>query len=160
MTRRWRSPCFGGVAATVAPGFWLDRIKRKRQTKIRRALPDALDVLVVCLQGGLSVMAALSRVASELAVAHPMLAVEIKIAERQMQMGQSKFEMQTMNQSLCDLFLRKIIGYDDAIARSSAPDELNEMIAAKQLHMDKGGSSTGTHGARPQQPPKTQYRNR
>lgn len=81
-----------GVAATVAPGFWLDRIKRSRQTNLRRAMPDALDVLVVCLQGGLSVMASLSRVAGELAVAHPMLAVEIKIAERQMQMGQTAGE--------------------------------------------------------------------
>jgi len=78
----------------------------------------------------------------------------------QMQMGQSKFEMQTMNQALCDLFLRKIIGYEDAIARSSAPDELNEMIAAKQLPTETGTKSTGTQGARYQQPPKTQYRNR
>lgn len=78
----------------------------------------------------------------------------------QMQMGQSKFEMQTMNQSLCDLFLRKIIGYEDAISRSSAPDELNEMIAAKQLPTEKGTKSTGTQGARYQQSPKTQYGNR
>jgi len=78
----------------------------------------------------------------------------------QMQMGQTKFEMQTMNQSLCDLFLRRIISYEDAISRSSAPDELNELIAAKQLPAEKGASSTGTHGARPLQSPKTQYRNR
>lgn len=78
----------------------------------------------------------------------------------QMQMGQTKFEMQTMNQSLCNLFLRKMIGYEDAIARSSAPDELNEMIAGKQPPVEMGASSTGTRGARPQQAPKTQYRNR
>lgn len=81
-----------GILATLAPGFWLDHLKHKRQTQIRRSLPDALDVLVVCLQGGLSVMAAMSRVARELSVAHPLLAVEIKIAERQMQMGQSAAE--------------------------------------------------------------------
>ncbi len=78
----------------------------------------------------------------------------------QMQMGQSKFEMQTMNQSLCDLFLRKMIGYEDAVSRSSSPDELNEMIAGKQAPMEMGASSTGTQGARSQQQPKTQYRNR
>jgi len=81
-----------GVAATLAPGLWLDRVKSSRQMNLRRAMPDALDVLVVCLQGGLSVMASLSRVANELAVAHPMLAIEIKIAERQMQMGQTAGE--------------------------------------------------------------------
>jgi len=78
----------------------------------------------------------------------------------QMQMGQSKFEMQTMNQSLCELFLRKMIGYEDAVARSSAPDELNEMIAGKQAPIETGASSTGAQGARYQQQPKTQYRNR
>jgi tight adherence protein C len=83
---------FCGVAATLAPSFWLDHLKIVRQTKIRRALPDALDVLVVCLQGGLSVMAAMSRVANELVAAHPMLAMEFKIAERQMQMGQTAGE--------------------------------------------------------------------
>ena len=83
---------FCGVAATVAPSFWLDHLKASRQTKLRRALPDALDVLVVCLQGGLSVMSAMSRVANELVTAHPMLAMEFKIAERQMQMGQSAGE--------------------------------------------------------------------
>jgi tight adherence protein C len=81
-----------GVAATIAPGFWLDRLRRGRQLQIRRSLPDALDVLVVCLQGGLSVMSSISRVARELATAHPLLAVEMKIAERQMQMGQSAGE--------------------------------------------------------------------
>lgn len=83
---------FCGVTATIAPSFWLDHLKSCRQTRIRRALPDALDVLVVCLQGGLSVMASMSRVANELVTAHPMLAMEFKIAERQMQMGQSAGE--------------------------------------------------------------------
>jgi tight adherence protein C len=81
-----------GVAATIAPGFWLDHCKKTRQTKIRRALPDALDVMVVCLQGGLSLMATISRVANELATAHPMLALEFKFAECQMQMGQTAGE--------------------------------------------------------------------
>ncbi|MGW8257726.1 MAG: type II secretion system F family protein, partial [Thermoguttaceae bacterium] len=78
-----------GIAGTLAPSFWLDRVKKSRQTKIRRALPDALDVIVVCLEGGLSLTGALSRVAHELAVPYPLLAVELKIVERQMQLGQS-----------------------------------------------------------------------
>ena len=76
----------------------------------------------------------------------------------QMQMGQSKFEMQTMNQSLCDLFLRKMISYEDAIQRSSAPDELNEMISGKHNTMETGATSKGTQGARVQA--KTHYGNR
>lgn len=82
----------GGIGATIGPGLWLDRAKTKRQSKIRRAMPDALDILVVCLEGGLSVMSALSRVARELAMVHPLLAVELKIVERQMQLGQTAGE--------------------------------------------------------------------
>ncbi len=81
-----------GVLGTVAPSLYLDHRKRARQTKIRRSLPDALDVIVVCVEGGLSVPAALSRVASELATAHPMLAVELQIVEREIQMGRSPGE--------------------------------------------------------------------
>lgn len=78
-----------GLAGTVAPSFWLDHVKRTRQTQIRRSLPDALDVLVVCLEGGLSLNGAFARVANELATAHPMLAVELQIVQRQTQMGRS-----------------------------------------------------------------------
>ncbi|MBX3157898.1 MAG: type IV pilus twitching motility protein PilT [Deltaproteobacteria bacterium] len=46
----------------------------------------------------------------------------------QMQIGQSKYGMQTMNQALCDLYLRKQVTLDECIARSSEPDELKTMI--------------------------------
>jgi twitching motility protein PilT len=41
-----------------------------------------------------------------------------------MQTGQSKFGMQTMNQSLLDLYSRRLISYEDAVGRSPVPDEL------------------------------------
>ena len=78
-----------GLAGVLAPTFWLDYLKSTRQTKVRRALPDALDVISVCLEGGLSLPAAITRVAHELATAHPMLALELAIVERQIQMGQT-----------------------------------------------------------------------
>jgi tight adherence protein C len=78
-----------GIVGTLAPSFTLDYIRGCRQTKIRRALPDALDVMGVCLEGGLSFIVSLSRVARELASAHPLLAVELKIVERQITMGRT-----------------------------------------------------------------------
>jgi twitching motility protein PilT len=54
----------------------------------------------------------------------------------QMQIGQSKFGMQTMNQSLVDLYLRKVITLDEAIGHSSEIDELKTMIV-------NGGGSLG-----------------
>jgi twitching motility protein PilT len=50
----------------------------------------------------------------------------------QMQIGQAKFGMQTFNQSLCNLFLRRHITLEDCLARSSDPDELKTMIANAQ----------------------------
>jgi twitching motility protein PilT len=45
-----------------------------------------------------------------------------------MQTGQNKFGMQTMNQSLLDLYSKRTITYEDALARSSVPDELISML--------------------------------
>jgi len=48
----------------------------------------------------------------------------------QMQVGQTKHGMQTMNKSLLDLFLHKHISLDDALGRSSDPEELRQMISS------------------------------
>ena len=45
-----------------------------------------------------------------------------------MQTGQSRFGMQTMNQSLFDLYTRRLLSYEDAIGRSSVPEELITML--------------------------------
>jgi twitching motility protein PilT len=54
----------------------------------------------------------------------------------QMQIGQSKYGMRTMNQSLCELYLNKVITLEDAIGHSSEVDELKTMIA-------NGGAPSG-----------------
>ena len=76
-----------GIGGLIGPSFWLDRMKRKRQSNFRRALPDALDVLVICLEGGLSLSAGLRRVSTELRTAHPELASELAIVQREVQLG-------------------------------------------------------------------------
>jgi tight adherence protein C len=76
----------------IGPGFWLDGRKNKRQTNLRRALPDALDLLVICLEGGLSLPASLRRVGAELRTAHPLLALELNIVQREIQLGSSPGE--------------------------------------------------------------------
>jgi len=86
---------FGGATAilgTIFPSFWLDQQKKNRQSQIRRALPDAVDVMVVCVEAGLTVPAALARVSNELATAHPMLAAELVIVKREIQLGASTGE--------------------------------------------------------------------
>jgi len=50
----------------------------------------------------------------------------------QMQIGQEKYGMQTMNQSLANLFLRKMITMEDALSRSSDHDELRRLVGDGQ----------------------------
>jgi tight adherence protein C len=92
----WRAALIaGGVLGglgSILPSFWLDFKKAQRQTELRRALPDALDVIVICLEGGLSLPGALARVVSELHAAHPLLAAEMNIAQREIQLGLSAGE--------------------------------------------------------------------
>src|SRR4030066_415768 len=56
-----------------------------------------------------------------------------------MQTGQAKFGMQTMNQSLFELYSRKLISYEEAIGRSSVPEELIAMI-------NRGGVLSSSQG--------------
>jgi tight adherence protein C len=81
-----------GIAGMLAPSFYLDNRKRARQQSVRRALPDALDILTVCLEGGMSLSAAFSRVAQELVQAHPQLALELSIVDRETRMGRTTGE--------------------------------------------------------------------
>ncbi|MFO0841669.1 MAG: type II secretion system F family protein [Gemmataceae bacterium] len=81
-----------GLFGMVVPSVWLDRMKEARQVSLRRALPDAMDVLVICLEGGISFAGALKRVAGELRTAHPGLAAEFGIVQREVQLGRSTGE--------------------------------------------------------------------
>lgn len=78
-----------GIFGMIGPSFWLDAKKASRQTSFRRALPDALDVLVICLEGGSSLASAIRRVAHELRTAHPLLAAELNIVQREVQLGRT-----------------------------------------------------------------------
>jgi tight adherence protein C len=81
-----------GLVGNLVPSLWLNHLKRGRQRRIRRALPDALDVMVICLEGGLSLPAALAKVTSELRMAHQLLADELAIVSREIQLGRSTGE--------------------------------------------------------------------
>jgi tight adherence protein C len=76
-----------GAIAFLAPSFWLDHAIRKRQKLLRNALPDALDLMVVCSEAGLGLNAAISRVADEISVQHPELADELQLVMMQTRAG-------------------------------------------------------------------------
>ncbi len=92
-----------GIGGLIGPSFWLDYMKRSRQSNYRRALPDALDILVICLEGGLSLPASLKRISTELRMAHPALAAELGIVQREIQLGRTSGEALRKMGERCDL---------------------------------------------------------
>jgi tight adherence protein C len=75
---------YGAVAGTLilsykAPDIWLKNKVNKRTAAIRKGLPDALDLLVICAEAGLTVDAAFNRVARELGKAYPQLGDEFAL---------------------------------------------------------------------------------
>lgn len=63
----------------VGPSFILDKLIANRQKTLRRAFPDALDLLVVCSEAGLSLDSAIQKVAAEIGISQPVLADELDI---------------------------------------------------------------------------------
>jgi tight adherence protein C len=81
------SAIFGAAFGNLVPGLYVDRALKKRQTLLRRAFPDALDLLVVCVEAGLGLKSAIARVADELGVSHPELAAEFSLLTAELRAG-------------------------------------------------------------------------
>lgn len=71
----------------LLPDFWLGRAIKKRQKKIRSALPDALDFLVICIEAGLSLDQATQRTAQELSLSYPAISDELDIVVLEQRAG-------------------------------------------------------------------------
>jgi len=76
----------------LAPDFWLGRQIKKRQARIRRGLPDALDMLVICVEAGLSLDQATARTATELERAQPDLSDELGMVALEQRAGRPRAE--------------------------------------------------------------------
>lgn len=82
----------GGLVGYLAPSFWLKTQINANQRALNLALPDALDLMVVCVEAGLTVDAAMQRVGQELVLAHPRLSREFGIAHMETRVGLSRPE--------------------------------------------------------------------
>ena len=120
-------PTYIATACAAALGFYLPDIvvgnrKKRRGESIFLGLPDALDLMVVCVEAGLGLDAAMRRVTSELAHSCPVICEEFAIANFQIQMGRPRRDV------LRDLGIRT--GVDDVRA-----------LAAVIIQAEKFGSS-------------------
>jgi tight adherence protein C len=89
-----------GIALVVAaaavgwlvPAIYVDKRKQARMTRLLVAFPDALDLMVVCVESGLALPQAIERVADEMAVSQPELAVELALVNSEIRAGISSAE--------------------------------------------------------------------
>ena len=82
----------GVFLGMIFPVAMLDRLVRLRQERVKKSVPDALDLLVVCVEAGTSLDAAILRVAKELRLAHPDLAHELAVVNRLTNAGMPRDE--------------------------------------------------------------------
>jgi tight adherence protein C len=75
------------------PLYWVLRRTQVREEALRDAFPDTLDMLLVCVEAGQALDAALARVALEVAQAHPALAEELAIVGHELRAGKGRSEV-------------------------------------------------------------------
>jgi tight adherence protein C len=86
------SMCAAAAIGMVAPSFWLDRAGGARQLDILLGLPDALDLMVVCVESGLGINASLARISREFQRANPTLSQEFELVNLEARAGKSTTE--------------------------------------------------------------------
>jgi tight adherence protein C len=74
------------------PGLWLARVTAARQKQIQNGLPDALDLLIVCVEAGAGLDAAIVKASEELALAYPALADELRLITTETRAGKPRLE--------------------------------------------------------------------
>jgi tight adherence protein C len=110
------------AAGFMAPGYYLKLAVRRRQRRIRRGLPDALDLLVICVESGLGLDQAILQAAKELEISHPAISEEFALVNLELKAGKRRAEA-----------LRNL-------ADRTSVDELKKLVAVL-IQADRFGTS-------------------
>lgn len=110
------------VAGFFLPRYFLGRMIKKRQRLIRWGLADALDLMVVSVEAGLGLNAAMLKVSSELKDVHPPVSIEFELANLEIRVGRERDEA-----------LRNL-------AERTGVDDLHSLVAML-IQTDKFGTS-------------------
>ncbi|MDW4548350.1 type II secretion system F family protein [Defluviimonas sp. D31] len=79
-----------GAIGYYLPRYWVERRIQTRQQEIQNGFPDALDMLLVCVEAGQSLDQGIIRVSKELAAGYPALAEEFEIVSQEVKAGKDK----------------------------------------------------------------------
>lgn len=76
----------------MVPSFVLGKIVTKRQERLRLSLPDALDLLVICVEAGMGLDQAIQKVSQELAIAHKEICDELSLVVLEARAGKRRID--------------------------------------------------------------------
>ncbi len=79
-----------GAIGYYLPSYWVERRRQQRQEDVTNGFPDALDLMLVCVEAGQSLDQAILRVATEIKVSYPTLAEEFEIVANEMRAGKDR----------------------------------------------------------------------
>lgn len=85
-------PAGGVIGGFALPYYIVQRRVRQRREKIQKSLPNVLDLIIVCVEAGLSLNAAIQRIAKEMRYTYPELAGELSILNQEFFLGVSRAE--------------------------------------------------------------------
>ena len=72
------------------PNLWLKHKISKRKDKIRKSLPDALDLMIICVEAGMGINAVINRVSQDISLSAPELSEELKMTALEIQAGMTR----------------------------------------------------------------------
>lgn len=84
--------CALPAIAYIAPNAVLTRLEKRRREKVRLSIPDAVDLLVICVDAGLGIDQALLRVGQELGLSHPEITEELLQINREQRAGKPRIQ--------------------------------------------------------------------
>lgn len=90
MPKLMMSVLIPGLVGYFAPSYWVERRRQGRQEEIINGFPDALDLMLVCVEAGQSLDQSIMRVAHEIRPGYPTLSEEFELVSSEMRAGKDR----------------------------------------------------------------------
>jgi tight adherence protein C len=120
----WYISLIVALVMFFVPGLWLERRLTARRKQIQNGLPDALDLMVVCIEAGSGLDQAIAKVADEMGLAYPVLSDEFRVLLSEIRAGRPRI----------DAF--------KSLAQRTKLDDMRALVATL-VQTDKFGTSVG-----------------
>lgn len=88
----WIAAVIAGLVGYMVPGLVLARLIHNQKRRIENGLPDALDLMIVCIEAGCGLDQAIQKTSIELEISHPELASELRLITTEVRAGKNRME--------------------------------------------------------------------